>query len=155
MDENQLKKLIIEIVEKGSILKNKHTDEINAPVNYACIFSQSDDEFNTLLETSKKIGNIIEETQTWPLFYIYQPIDTISGQLKLLKIRHPDMTKSELGYADFTIDNYQDFKKKYLSQELFKLIEREDFEMIELMDPKFDVRVYFPDLPLDKQLWIN
>jgi hypothetical protein len=39
-----------------------------------------------------------------------------------------------------------------LSKEGFKLIEREDFEMIELMDSEFNVRAYFSNPPLDERL---
>ena len=42
-----------------------------------------------------------------------------------------------------TWSNISEFKEKYLSQKEFKLIMRENFEMIELIDPQFDVRVYF------------
>lgn len=154
MDENKLKNLVSEIVEKASLLKNKHTDEKKAPVNYACIFSQNDDEFNMLIESAKRIGNIMKETPSGPLFKI-QPLATVSGQLKLLKIRQPDKTRPERGDADFTVSNFFEFEKKYLSQSGFKLIKKEDFIMIELMDADFNVRAYFSNPPLDKQLNIK
>lgn len=154
MNENSLKNLISEIVRDACVLKNKHTDQVDAPINYACIFSQNNEEYNTLIEATKKIGNIIQQTPTGPLFNI-EPLDTISGHLKLLKIRQPDKTRIERGDADFTVNNYHDFKKKYNSQDFFKLIKCKDFEMIELMDSEFNVRVYFSNPPLNKQLGIN
>ena len=36
----------------------------------------------------------------------------------------------------------------------FKILRKPDFYMIELMDPDFDVRAYFSNPPLDKQLKI-
>lgn len=54
--------------------------------------------------------------------------------------------------ADFTVSDYQAFKNKCISQNHFKLIAREKFEMIELMDSEFNVRAYFSHPPLDKQL---
>lgn len=154
MDQNSLENLVKEIVEKASVLKDKYVEEKNAPVNYACIFSQDGSEFNDLVEITKQIGSIIKDTPTGPLFHIH-PINTVSGQLKLLKIRQPDKTRPEQGDADFTVDNFEDFKKKYILQANFKLISRDDFEMIELMDNEFDVRSYFSNPPLDKQLNIN
>jgi hypothetical protein len=97
---------------------------------------------------------VVEETSTGPLFHI-QPLNTIAGKLRLLKIRKPDTTRLELGDADFTVSNYPEFKKKYLSQKGFSLIVRKNFEMIELVDPKFSVRAYFSNPPLDKQLGIK
>jgi len=99
-------------------------------------------------------GKIIEETLTGPLFHI-QPLETIAGKLQLLKIRKPDVTRPELGDADFTISNYAEFKKKYLSQKGFNLIIRKNFEMIELVDPQFNVRAYFSNPPLSKQFEIE
>lgn len=154
MDAEDLKIRVKDIVKKAASLKNKHTGNKSAPVNYACIFSQSKAEYGELVEAARKIGNVVKETPTGPLFQI-QPLKTISGVLKLLKIRIPDPTRPEKGDADFTISNFPEFEKKYLTKTGFKLIKREGFVMIELMDPKFDVRAYFSNPPLDVQLNIK
>jgi len=154
MDTEDLKVKVKEIVEKATALKNKHIDDKNTPVNYACIFSQSREEYDELLEVTRKIGNVIKETPTGLLFHI-KPLQTISGTLKLLKIRIPDPTRPELGDADFTISNFSKFEKKYLSKSGFTLIKKDNFVMIELMDSNFDVRVYFSNPPLDVQLDIK
>ena len=154
MNQGDLKTKVKKIVEKATALKNKHIDEKNMPVNYACIFSQSKEEYDKLLEVTRKIGNVIKDTPTGLLFLI-EPLQTISGTLRLLKIRVPDSTRPELGDADFTVSNFPEFEKKYVSKTGFKLIKKEDFVMIELMDPKFDVRAYFSNSPLDVQLHIK
>ena len=150
MNVDELILLVKEIVEKAIKLKDKHTNQNSALVNYCCIFSQSNEEYESLINVTNEIGKVIKKTPTGPLFHI--SLETISGKLLLLKIRKPDTTRPERGDADFTVDNYPNFKKKYLSQSGFKLIERETMEMIELVDSEFDVRVYFSDPPLDKQL---
>jgi hypothetical protein len=94
---------------------------------------------------------VIKETTTGPLFQI-EPLKTTTGLLKLLKIRLPDTTRPERGDADFTIADFSVFKKKYLSKAGFKLVPRENFEMVELVDSAFDVRAYFSNPPLDIQL---
>ena len=154
MNTNDLKNRVKIIVEKAAVLKNKYITDKNTPVNYACIFSQSKEEYNELLEAARKIGNVIKETPTGLLFHI-EPLQTIAGTLKLLKIRIPDPTRPELGDADFTVSNFSKFKEKYLSKTGFKLIKREDFVMIEIIDPEFDVRAYFSNPPLDVQLDIR
>ncbi len=154
MNTKDLKIKVKNIVEKATALKNKHIDDKNTPVNYACIFSQSPNEYDGLLEATRKIGNAIKKTPTGLLFHI-NPLKTVSGVLKLLKIRLPDVTRPERGDADFTISNFSDFKKKYLSKDGFKLIKREDSEMVELIDSGFDVRAYFSNPPLDKQLGVK
>lgn len=154
MDTKDLKIKVQNIVEKATALKNKHINNKNTPVNYACIFSQSKEEYDDLVKVARKIGNVIKETPTGLLFQI-SPLKTVSGFLKLLKIRLPDSTRPERGDADFTVSNFPEFKKKYLTKSGFKLIKREDFEMLELTDSRFDVRAYFSNPPLDKQLGIK
>jgi hypothetical protein len=154
MNVKNLIKSVQEIVKRANTLKDKHTSEKNAPVNYACVFCQNDEQYDSLVALAQEIGKVIEETPTGPLFHI-QPLDTIAGKLQLLKIRKPDATRPELGDADFTVSNYPEFKKKYLSQKGFSLIIRKSFEMIELTDSKFNVRAYFSNPPLNKQLKIR
>lgn len=150
----KLKELVQEIVRQARELKDKHTDQKDAPVNYAAIFTQTQEDFELFISLVKTIGKIVLDTQTGPLFQM-APLETSAGQLRLLKIRIPDTTRPEQGDADFTVNNYSAFKKTYLSQAGFKLIEREKFEMIELMDPEFKVRTYFSNPPLDQQLNIS
>ncbi len=154
METEDLKNQVKSIVEKATALKNKHIDNKNTPVNYACIFSQSKEEYEELLKVARKIGKVIQETPTGLLFHI-EPLETVSGVLKLLKIRIPDPTRPELGDADFTISNFPEFEKKYLSKPGFKIMKKPDFYMIELMDSDFDVRAYFSNPPLDEQLNIK
>jgi hypothetical protein len=151
MSSKKLTNYIQSIVFDSKQLKDLHTDEINAPVNYACIFSQSEIEYIEFLNGMKALGSIIEETPTGPLFKLAN-IVTIAGNLQLLKVRIPDSTRPERGDADFTVTDYNSFKAKFISKPGFKLIQKTGFEMIELMDTDFDVRVYFSNPPLDLQL---
>ncbi len=151
MTKEELQKLVQDVVGQVCELKNKHTDQTDAPVHYCCIFSQNGDEFDALISAVNSMGgNVLQETPTGPLFHI-QPIETVSGQLRILKIRKPDPTRPERGDADFAVENYPGFKEKYLREPGFKLIERETFEMIEIMDPTFNVRAYFSNPPVEEQ----
>jgi len=153
MFQEDFQQLIQNIVSQACSLKNKYTGESAAPVNYACIFTQSQAEYEHFLRLAEGLGKAIENTQSGPLFQI-EPLETTAGPLKLLKIRIADPTRPERGDADFTLADYPAFKEKYLAQPGFKLIPRDGFEMIELVDPKFNVRCYFSNPPLDQQLGI-
>lgn len=148
-----MKDLIRNIVKEAESLKDKYTDQKNVPVNYACIFCQSEEEQTSFLEEAHKLGTIIQETSSGPLFNI--SLDTVAGKLQLLKIRQPDPTRPERGDADFTVSDYPAFKEKYLNQPGFSLIKKDNFEMIELCEKDNNVRVYFSDPPLDKQLGLK
>jgi hypothetical protein len=150
MNAEDLKKLVKDIVEQANKLKNKHIDG-DAPVNYVCIFAQSQKEYEEFLEAAQKLGKLLKETSMGPVFYI-KPMDTVAGPLKMVKIRVPDPTRTERGDADFTISDYANFEKKHLTRSGFKKIERPNFVMIELMDSDFDVRVYFSNPSMEEYL---
>lgn len=150
MNIEDFKNIVKNIVVQAQALMQKYIKE-SAPVNYACIFCQNDEEYESFFKFTNQIGKVIQETKTGLVFQI-QPLITVAGELRLLKIRTPDPTRPERGDADFTLSNYDEFKKTYLGQKGFSLINKETFEMIEIVDPNFNVRVYFSNPPLDKQL---
>ena len=123
MDVADLEELVKDIVCRASRLKDRYTDQEYAKVNYACIFSHSDGEYAELVKASQEIGKAIEDTPTGPLFHI-KPVETVSGQVKLLKIRRPDKDRVERGDADFTVPEYESFKAICLSKPPFRLIHR-------------------------------
>lgn len=146
----ELQTIVQNIVKDAVFLKNKHTDQINAPVNYACIFTHSQNEYELLKNVASQMGTVLKETDKGPLFHI-TPLITVAGNLKILKIRMPFANRPERGDADFTVHDYENFKKIYLSQPGFGLIAKPSFEMVELLDTKFDVLAYFSHPPLDEQ----
>lgn len=151
MNTEELHILVREIVSEAEDLKDLHTDAVGAPVNYACIFAQSQDEYDNLEGLLMGVGGRVKET---PAGFVYKipPLATSAGDLQLLKLRKPDPTRPERGDADFTVADYPSFKLKYLNQPGFSLIERPEMEMIELVDPAFDVRAYFSNPTLAQVL---
>lgn len=153
MDVAEFRKLINEIVGQARKLKDNYTSEKNACVNYCAIFSHTLEEYNELVAVANKLGRVIEDTPTGPLFLV-EPLETVAGQLKLVKVRKPDEARKERGDADFTVSDYSSFKETYLSKPGFKLITRPKFEMIELAAKDFNVLTYFSNPPLDKQFGV-
>lgn len=151
MNSEELKDFIKKIVAEAAKLRDAKTSERMALVNYACVFSQSEQEYESLLEAAKQLGKIVKETAMGPVFYI-EPLKTNSGNLRIVKIRKPDTKRTERGDADFTVSDYETFKKTYLGQPGFRIIERPNMEMIELADPAFNVLAYFSNPPLGKVL---
>lgn len=154
MDADDLKNIVKEIIIKSTILKDKYTNQKSALVSYVAIFCQNNQELKEFTKIVKTFSTIINETPTG-IHYRIPPLDTISGKLEILKIRIPDKTRHERGDADYNVDNFEDFKKKYLPLNEFKLIKRPNHEMIELMESGADVRVYFSNPHIDKLLGIK
>lgn len=154
MSKEDIFKIIDYLIFECNRLKNKYIKEKNLEVDYVCIFSQNESEFNQLNKAAESLGEILDETPTGPVFAFNLPPKTLAGSPKLLKIRKPDKTRPQRGDVDFNTD-YESFKNKYLDNERFTLIKRENFEMIELRDDNFDVLVYFSSTPLSKQLGVR
>lgn len=154
MTIDNLKKLTQEIVTQARLLSAKHTNERDAPVNYACIFTQSQSEYEEMLNLARQMGPVIDDTPTGPVFQI-ATLSTDAGDLGLLKIRRPDPKRPERGDADFTVSDYQTFKKTHLGKPGFTLIERQNMEMLELIDPSFDVIIYYSHPTLAEALGIQ
>jgi len=143
------------IVNETIQLNNKYTSETNAPIDWVAIFSQNASEYESFLKETKRIGKIVKDTPTGPIFKLGSPIKTKAGEIFIIKIRKPDKTRPQRGDADFRIDNYKEFKEKYLSDQHFSLIERKDYQMLELKDSDFDVLVYFSNPPISKVLGLS
>jgi hypothetical protein len=154
MNSNDFQGLLQTIVEKCVAFKNKYVKEKDLPIDYICVFSHSEKEFNEFLQHASTLGPIIEETKTGPVFKFTKPLQTIVGIPNVLKIRKPDLTKPQLGDVDFTTD-YPNFKKEYYGQNGFSLIVREKFEMLELKDKTSDVLAYFSCVPPSKLIGVS
>jgi len=135
-------KFVQQIVKEASDLKNKYTGEVDAPVQYAAIFCHSEAEFESFVEEAEKSGKLIKATETGPIYRIKQ-INTASGNLEIIKIRKPDKSRPEKGDADFVASNFAFLKEECSSKNNFSLIDRKEYEMVEIVDRDFDVRVYF------------
>lgn len=151
---NNLITTINYIVNRSTELKNKFTDASSAPVEFACIFCQNEEEYNKFTNEIETLGKVVETTPSGFTYLLVKPIETIAGPLRLVKIRKPDIQRSKRGDADFNTD-YENFKKKYQSDSRFELVKRETFEYLRLSDPDFDVMACFSDIPKSKSLGIK
>ena len=146
MDQNQLEKIVNYIIDQGVQAIKDNTDETSFVIDYLAIFAKDESEYQDLLQFTQGLGNEIDlaKIKTGLTFLLNKPIETKAGPLKQLKIRKPDPTRPQRGAPDFKIDNYSEFKEKYLQKSgNFTLMVKSDFEMVELKG--VDVLVYFPN----------
>lgn len=150
----KLKSIAEKLVKESNKLRLKHAAEFDARVSYCAIFCQSQGEYDAYCEEATRIGRLANDTPTGPVFVV-PAIKTRMGPLRIVKVRKPDKTRHERGDADFALANYAAFKAQKLGRPGFKLIEREDFEMIELVDSKFNARAYFSNPPVEEHAGIK
>lgn len=148
---NNLISIISYIVTRSVELKNKYTYEVGAKVEFCDIFSRDNNEYLKLTGAINKIGKIVYSAPTGHIYSLKEPINTVAGKLRLVKIRKPDNKFRFRGDADFDTD-YPKLKQKYQNNPRFKLIMRDKFEMLRLSDLDFDVMTCFSNIPVRK--WI-
>lgn len=142
------------IVDTANSLKRKHAPQYAGHVSYCCYFSQSEESFEKLNKSVAAVGRLAKDTKTGPV-YVVPRIDTVAGPLRVFKVRKVDPSRKELGDADFALQDYESFKRENIGRPGFKLIEREEFEMIELVDPEFNARAYFSNPPIEEHQGIK
>jgi hypothetical protein len=151
---NNLITTINSIVSRSGELKNKFTDASSAPVEFACIFCQNEQEYKQFTDSIKKLGKVVEKTNSGFTYLLHKPIQTNAGPLRLVKIRKPDVSRTERGDADFNTE-YNVFKEKYQNNLGFELVKRDTFEMIRLSSPDFDTMACFSNVPKSEVLGIE
>ncbi|MBI2984405.1 MAG: hypothetical protein HYY50_02165 [Candidatus Kerfeldbacteria bacterium] len=63
---DDLRALVPDIVRLTCDLKNTHTSETEAPVNYAAVFSHRRGDYKSLLSVARQLGTVVKETPTGP-----------------------------------------------------------------------------------------
>ena len=151
MQENEILKKIHKIVKGITRVKNVYVTEKDLILDYITIFSQSPSEFDNLVLAGRQLGDQIDE-HNGPVFKLNKPIKFSNGLLKIFRVRKPDLKRPQVGCGDFRVLNYPEFKRKYLNKKNFQLFKGQGFEFLGIHDLKQDYLVYFPDIPLTKDL---
>lgn len=142
------------IVQKSDELKKKLPEVISASVEFACIFCQTEEEYNKFVKEITPLGKIVERTPKGNTYLLNNAIQTVSGPLRFVKVRMPDPLRSERGDADFNT-NYEEFNKKYKDDPRFELVERKNFKYLRYSNPDYNVMACFSDIPKSKVLGIK
>lgn len=156
MSKQLLKKTVRYIIDQGLAAIRENTGETDAVIDYVAFFSKNDAEFNDLKRIAQTLGKEVDVStvKTGHTFLLNEPFKTSSGLLKLIKIRKPDATRPQRGAPDFKVQNYLQFKNKFLQTNgNFTLMVRKDYEMIEIKG--VDVLVYIPNKPLGERMKLS
>ena len=122
---------------------NTDRTDVTGIIDYTSIYAQSREEFAGIIKELQANGSVAIERPTGSYYVLNQVLETPSGAIRHCRVRLFDAEHPERGYADFETTDYAAFKEKYLSRPHFSLLAKDE-EMIELRDPNFNVRAYFP-----------
>lgn len=147
MTERDLEKIVQQIVAEAVRLRDAFTNQ-RGSVTYVCIFCRNEKEFTELQNVALENGGIVAKSSEAGPYIVVSGIETAAGKVRVVRPRRPDPTKSVRGDADFMAQNYDELKTKSIGQDGFKLIKRDDFEMIELVKLDYNAWVYFSDPPV-------
>lgn len=130
------------VADKATQLCRKITGNEH-PISGLTIFSHYPEEFQTLKKIQLEIG-VLQSEYNGLYVCLHQPIYLAHNKLELLRVRIPDPYRMQVGCCDFEVENYQNFKREFLSKNPnnLRLIERPEYEMIEFFDPDYDVLAY-------------
>lgn len=142
------------VANKSKELKDTLLDTISAPIEFACIFCQSQEEYYSYVYSIKSLGRVVEQTKMGDTYFLDKPIFTNAGTLRFVKVRKLDSQRPEQGDADFNTD-YDQFSIRYKNDSRFELVERENFKYLRYSDPNFDVMACFSNIPKSKVLGIK
>ena len=150
-----LTEIVNHIVDKGNEMVTGSFPHEHFVLDFVAIFTKDENEKNSLEHEINNLGSIVHTTSTGNIYRLTSPLETSAGKVFLIQLRNPDSTRPQRGEPDFRGKDYEQFKHKYGQLPGMRLIERPEYEMLELRDPQSDVLVYFPNKPLGLELGVD
>lgn len=114
------------------------------PIPDITVFSHYPEEFEKLKKIVLTLGSFVKDNNG-PFVKLRKPLQVVGSKISLLRVRHPDPYRSQVGCNDFQVPDYSAFKQTYLKEKYknnVRVFQRPKYEMIELFDPNYDVLAY-------------
>ncbi len=143
-DRKYIEKIIKKIIDSYN---NKLILEIdpNIAIDFIDIFPISHAERKKIELNIKENSKIIEKDNKGEFYLLNDPISTIYGELRVIKLRIFDENKKERGTIDFKCNDYNSIKEIIKDRENVYIIHREWDELIEI--PIQDNYIYISNKP--------
>lgn len=114
------------------------------PVNTLKIFAHYENEYIFLKQWVDSIGRN-EDSGSSTSYYVkpFNPMTINDDPIEYIGIRVPDPYRAQVGCGDYVVDNYEEFKAKYLHKSPYiREVPHQKYEMLELYHPDIDVLGY-------------
>lgn len=147
--------IVKNVVDKAAkLLIAENISEGVGAIDYAAIFPQSENEYSSLMLQFGKEGNPVKIVPTGTVFQLHESLKTEQGFIPRIRVRIFDSEKTQRGYVDFNVQDYKTFKNKYVGLGVVSITANKEGEEM-LMVENEEVIVYFPEVPLGKELKEN
>ena len=139
---NAVQNRINSVIKKIHDLIKSCYPNFDFKISYLTIFSESDNDFQSLQSAMQQIGEQSEANNGYK-YKLNSPINYLDEKIDLIRIRKPDIHRKEIGCADliYRKDDYRKLRAIALEKG-FDVIVRKDYEMIELSDFKINAYAY-------------
>ncbi|MDL2363041.1 MAG: hypothetical protein QFB86_01505 [Patescibacteria group bacterium] len=118
--------------------------EEKPPVNTLKIFAHYQDEYVFIKNWVDSVGKS-EDGGSSTSYYVkpFRPMTIHDDPIEYVGIRVPDPYRAHVGCGDYVVENYEEFKAKYLGNSPYtREVPHEKYEMLELYHPDIDVLGY-------------
>ncbi len=119
------------------------------PTTSATVFTHYPNEYGHLINILRELGTQQGEVNGFRVI-LHESLTVGDNSITHLRVRPPDPYRMQVGCNDFTVDDYEKFKTEHLEAHPhnLRLIQRQDYEMIEFFDPDYDVFAYVLSKPI-------
>jgi len=114
-------------------------------LDYVTIFPVSEKNEKLLHEELENVAVKVKVTMTGIIYKLNKPYRVNINNIVFIRVRVFDLSKKQLGYVDYQVKNYINFKDKYFNSILEKTYNNDGLEMLMISNHK--VLVYFPEKP--------
>lgn len=115
------------------------------PLTAVCICAHYPGEERTLKKLLEEYGPVDEEASHGITMYVRPTKELVKGErIRLLGVRGVDPYRMNVGYADFTVPNYQQFVEQYSGTKkgIARPVPGREHLLFELWHPDYDVFAY-------------
>jgi hypothetical protein len=140
IDEGRYSQAVNYIIKEASKLALNVLGK-NLTIDTVTIFSQTPEEYKFFAKHLRDIGEVSHFSHGPTLYVATHAGD--ENSIKLRGVRQPDDSRTEVGYADYPISNYDQIKDQSIKNASVKeIISGTGIPLLELKHPDFDVRGY-------------
>jgi hypothetical protein len=128
------------IIQAGKLVQKVLGIEL--PIDTVTLFTHQLNEYEFIEGILTKKGPVSPLSHGLTL-YVEVDTELNGNQIKHLGVRQPDTTRSEVGYADFPVEDFEQLKNdNSVSMHVSEILSGNGQRLLELRHPDFDVRGY-------------